>query len=144
MNELLLSKKRVFTDFALLVLRLFMGGTFLVYAIKKVQNFDNYVALFADKLDLPLPMLNLYLVIGFEGLGGILLIFGFLTRIVSIPLIVTMLTALFLVNLSNGFAASSFGVEVPLAYISILLVLFSFGAGSLSFDDKILTKKDGE
>ncbi|MGB6329661.1 MAG: DoxX family protein [Halarcobacter sp.] len=137
MIELLFNKKRVFEDFALLVLRVFMGGTFLVYAIKKVQGFDNYVVLFSDKLDLPFPMINLYLVMAVEGIGGILLIFGFLTRVISLPLIITMLVAFFLVNLGNGFAASNFGVEVPLAYISILFLLFSFGSGRISIDNKI-------
>ena len=48
-----------------------------------------------------------------------------------------MITALFLVNIGNGFAASNFGVEVPLAYISILFILVSFGAGKFSFDRKL-------
>ncbi|MFK2821447.1 DoxX family protein [Arcobacter sp. YIC-80] len=138
MFELLFNKKRVFEDLALLLLRLFMGGTFLVYAIKKVQGFDNYVVLFSDKLDLPFPMINLYLVMAVEGIGGILLILGVLTRFISIPLIFTMVVAFFLVNINNGFAASNFGVEVPLAYISILIVLFAFGSGKISVDDKLL------
>ncbi|MGA1940768.1 DoxX family protein [Arcobacter sp. YIC-310] len=141
MFELLFNKKRVFEDLALLLLRLFMGGTFLVYAIKKVQGFDNYVVLFSDKLDLPFPMINLYLVMAVEGIGGILLVLGVLTRFISIPLIFTMVVAFFLVNINNGFAASNFGVEVPLAYISILIVLFAFGSGKISVDDKLLKNK---
>lgn len=138
MKNILFGKQAIFGDFALLILRLFMGGTFLAYAIKKIQNFESYTTFFTDKLDLPLPMLNLYLVIGVEGLGGLLLIFGFLTRAISIPLIFTMIVALFLVNIDNGFAASKFGMEIPLAYISILSVLFALGAGKLSVDDKVL------
>lgn len=141
MKELLFSKQKVLVDFGLLVLRLFMGTTFIIYAIKKVQGFDNYVALFSDKLDLPLPLINLYLVMAAEGIGGFLLLIGVLTRLVSLPLILTMVGAFFLVNLSNGFAASSFGIEVPLAYIAILLVLFSQGAGKYSVDNLFLTKK---
>lgn len=141
MNKLLFNKQRVFEDWALLLLRFFIGGTFIVYATKKIQGFDNYVALFSDKLDLPLPLINLYLVIGVEGLGGLLLILGLFTRLISIPLIITMVTAFFLVNINNGFAASNFGIEVPLAYISILVLLFSFGAGKLSFDNKLLASK---
>ena len=143
MIELLFNRKRVLEDFALLVLRVFMGVTFVIYASKKIESFDKYVALFSDKLDLPFPLLNLYLVIGVEGIGGLLLIAGFLTRVVTIPLIITMISAFFLINLGNGFAASSFGVEVPLAYISVLIVLFSFGAGKYSLDGTTSkTKKD--
>lgn len=141
MNKLLFNNNKVFEDLSLLLLRIFMGVTFLIYATKKVQGFDNYVILFSDKLDLPFPLLNLYLVMAVEGLGGLLLILGLFTRFISIPLIITMVTALFLVNINNGFAASSFGVEVPLAYISILVVLFSLGAGKLSFDNKLLSSK---
>ena len=137
MNNLILKQKDKFQDYALLLLRLFMGITFIIYATKKIQNFDTYVTLFSDKLDLPLPLLNLYLVIGIEGIGGALLVLGIFIRLVSIPLILTMITALFLVNIGNGFAASNFGVEVPLAYISILFILVSFGAGKFSFDRKL-------
>lgn len=137
MNNLILKQKDKFQDYSLLLLRLFMGITFIIYATKKIQNFDTYVTLFSDKLDLPLPLLNLYLVIGIEGIGGALLVLGIFIRLVSIPLIFTMITALFLVNISNGFAASNFGVEVPLSYISILFILVSFGAGKFSFDRKL-------
>jgi len=141
LNKLLFTQKRVFEDLALLLLRFFIGGTFIVYAIKKVQGFDNYIILFSDKLDLPLPLFNLYIVTLLEGLGGLLLILGLFTRFISIPLIITMITAFFLVNLDNGFAASSFGTEVPLAYISILFLLFGFGSGKFSLDNKFLPSK---
>ena len=141
MIKLLFNKKRTLEDIALLVLRVFMGATFFIYASKKIQSYDNYVALFSDKLDLPLPLLNLYLVIGVEAIGGILLIAGFLTRIITIPLIITMITAFFLINLNNGFAASNFGIEVPLAYISILFLLFASGPGKYSIDG-VFSKTD--
>lgn len=139
MNNLLFSNKNILNDFALLILRLFMGSTFLVYAIKKIQNFDTYVVLFSDKLDLPFPLLNLYLVIFIEGIGGILLILGFLSRLTSIPLIFTMLVAMFTLNINNGFPASKFGVEINLAYISILFIIFALGSGKYSFDKKVLS-----
>ena len=144
MFKLLFSKKTVTEDFGLLVLRLFMGVTFMIYAGKKIGGFDGYVTFFSDKLDLPLPLLNLYLVIGIEGIGGLLLILGLFTRAITIPLITTMIVAFFLVNLEKGFAASNFGIEVPLAYISILILLFSFGPGKFSIDGKFSNtcKKD--
>jgi len=136
MIKLLFGKQTVIENFALLVLRFFMGATFIIYAAKKIAAFDNYVVLFSDKLDIPFPLLNLYLVIGIEGIGGLLLILGLLTRVAIIPLIITMITAFFLVNLGNGYAASNFGIEVPLAYISIMILLFSFGPGKYSIDKK--------
>ena len=83
-----------------------------------------------------MPLLNLYLVIAVEAIGGVLLLIGLFTRLATIPLIITMITALFLVNLEKGFAASNFGMEIPLAYISILFVLFAFGPGKFSLENK--------
>ena len=134
MNKLLESQRKALEDIALLVLRLFMGATFLAYGVKKITSFDNYVILFSDKLDLPFPLLNLYIVIAVEVIGGLFILVGFLTRATTIPLIITMITALFLVNINNGFAASKFGMEIPLAYIAILLVLFAFGEGKYGID----------
>jgi len=142
--KLLFNKNTVIEDFALLVLRFFMGVTFMIYASKKIDAFDKYLALFSDKLDLPFPLLNVYLVIGVESIGGLLLILGLLTRVAIIPLIITMVTAFFLINLGNGFAASNFGIEVPLAYISIMILLFAYGPGKFSIDGKFSNtcKKD--
>lgn len=134
MNSFLVNQKKVLEDWSLLLLRLFMGGTFLAYGIKKIGSFDNYVVLFSDKLDLPFPLLNLYIVIAVEILGGLFILIGFMTRLTTIPLIITMITALFLVNINNGFAASKFGMEIPLAYIAILFVLFAFGSGKYGID----------
>jgi len=133
-NNLLINQRKMLEDVSLLILRLFMGATFLAYGIKKITSFDNYMVLFSDKLDLPFPLLNLYIVIAVEILGGLFILVGFLTRVSTIPLIITMITALFLVNINNGFAASNFGMEIPLAYIAILFVLFAFGSGKYGID----------
>ncbi len=141
MLELLFSRKRVLEDFSLLLLRLFIGGIFFVYGVKKIQTFDNYVTLFADKIAMPFPIFNLYLVIFVEVVGGLMLIFGVLSRVASIPLIATMIVAMLTVNIHNGFPASKFGIELNLAYIAILLIIFSFGSGKVSVDNKILNSK---
>ncbi len=138
MLELLFSKKRVLEDLSLLALRLFIGGIFFVYGITKIKNFDNYVTLFADTIAMPFPIFNLYLVIFVEVVGGLMLIVGVLSRVVSIPLIITMFVAMLTVNINNGFSASKFGVEINLAYIVILFIIFAFGSGRFSVDSKIL------
>lgn len=130
-----------FEDISLLILRFFMGATFIRYAVVKVEKFDWYTNWFTDTLALPFPVLNLYIATIVEGLGGLLLILGFFTRAISIPLIFTMLVALFLVNINNGFPASKFGMEIPLAYISILLILLTSGAGKFSIDNKLTQEK---
>jgi len=64
----------------------------------------------------------------------ILLTLGWGTRIISIPLIVVMLVAIFTVHLSNGFVAAENGFEIPLYYELMLLVLLIHGGGKISID----------
>ena len=58
-------------------------------------------------LGLPFPELMVTLAAGAELLGGIALVFGFATRWVAIPLIATMLVAIFSVHWENGWLALS-------------------------------------
>ncbi|MDZ7778082.1 MAG: DoxX family protein [Bacteroidales bacterium] len=63
-----------------------------------------------------------------------LLLLGLGTRIISVPLIFTMLAAIFTVHIGNGFAAADNGFEIPLYYLLMLFVLMSYGAGKYSID----------
>jgi putative oxidoreductase len=82
-----------------------------------------------------------------EVLGGLAILAGALVAVVSIPLIVMMLVALFTVHLRYGFNAINTigltadgpqfgppGYEVNLLYIAGLLALILGGAGPFSID----------
>ena len=66
--------------------------------------------------------------------GAILLLLGIGTRIISIPLIIVMMVAIFTVHLGNGFEAGDNGFEIPLYYIIMLLTLLIYGGGKISID----------
>ncbi|MFO8000955.1 MAG: DoxX family protein [Marinilabilia sp.] len=123
-------------SFSLLALRLVLAYGFFQPAMNKVGNVSGIAEWFGS-MNYPLPLFNAYLATGTEVLGVILLTFGLGTRIISIPLIIVMLVAIFTVHLSNGFAAADNGFEIALYYGLMLLILLTHGAGKISLDHLI-------
>ena len=80
--------------------------------------------------------LSLLLAIFAEVICSILLILGLFSRISAIPLIITMLVAMFLVNAGQPFIVKEKAFVFLMTYIFILLV----GSGKFSID-ALLTKK---
>ena len=85
-------------------------------------------------MGIPLPSFMAYLVSSTEVAGIVLLTLGFLTRLVALPLMAIMLTAIFLVHLPHGFDCAQDGFEIPLYYLIFLGIFLSFGAGRFSLD----------
>ena len=123
----------------LLLLRLVLAYGFYNPAIMKWKNI-NGIAEWFNSMNYPLPTLNAYLAAATEAAGVILLLLGFATRLISIPLMFTMLVAIFTVHIGNGFEAGDNGFEIPLYYLLMLFVLFIAGPGKISLDN-FLTKK---
>ena len=74
----------------------------------KLAGIEDTIAWFGNPewgLGLPFPALMAYLAAYTEAGGAILLALGVATRWISIPLIVTMLVAIFAVHWDNGWAA---------------------------------------
>jgi len=125
---------------SLLFARLILSYGFYQPAMMKWQDIPS-VAEWFDSLGIPFPALGAYLASTAESAGVILLAVGFLTRWISLPLIVVMLVAIVSVHLENGFSASDNGFEIPLYYLLILLVLLVHGAGRFSMDCAIFGEK---
>jgi putative oxidoreductase len=120
-------------DVSLLAIRLVLAYGFYLPAIRKVQNMNDIIDWFAS-LGIPLPAFNAYLATSTELLGIILLTLGLGVRIITIPLIITMIVAIITVHGSHGFEAGNNGFEIPLYYILMLFALLTFGAGKYSID----------
>ena len=91
-----------------LALRLYLVPIFWMAGTQKIAGMDNTIEWFANPdwgLGLPYPGLLAYLAAYTEAIGALLLLIGLATRWVSIPLIVTMLVAIFAVHWPNGWAA---------------------------------------
>ena len=126
-------------DLALLFIRLVLAYGFFNPAVMKVKNLNDIISWF-DSLGIPLPTLNAYLATATEVLGVLLLTIGLGVRIITIPLMITMLVAIVTVHLSGGFEAGNNGFEIPLYYFLMLFLLLTHGAGKYSLDN-LLRKK---
>lgn len=130
-------------DIPLLLMRLVLAYGFYTAAAAKWSNIEA-VAEWFGSLGIPAPLLNTYLAASAEAAGVVLLTLGFASRIISIPLIITMIVAIATVHLHNGFEASENGYEIPLYYLIMLFTLLINGAGKISIDNflqKYLSRK---
>jgi len=123
-------------DLPLLLIRLVLAYGFYVPAMMKLDDVGA-IAEWFDSLGVPAPTFNAYLATFTEAAGVLLLSLGLGTRLIAIPLMVTMLVAIKTVHWENGFNASDNGYEIPLYYLVMLLLLLCSGPGRLSLDHLI-------
>ncbi len=91
-----------------LALRLYLVPVFWMAGTQKIANIDSTIEWFGNPdwgLGLPAPELLAYLAAYTEAIGALLLLLGLATRWISIPLMATMLVAIFAVHWGNGWAA---------------------------------------
>ena len=114
-------------------MRLILAIGFFGPAKMKLSNIDGIIQWF-ESMHMPLPALNAHLATATESLGVVLLVLGLGTRIISIPLLITMIVAIITVHLGHGFEAGNNGFEIPLYYIIMLFTLIVYGGGKYSLD----------
>lgn len=120
-------------DIPLLLIRLVLAYGFYNPAMMKIKDVASVIEWFKSS-EIPMPVLNAYLVTYTEFLGFIFLAFGFATRIISIPLIIAMIVAIKVAHWENGFNASDNGYEIALYYLVMLVLLLFTGPGRISLD----------
>jgi putative oxidoreductase len=120
-------------DLPLLLMRLVLAWSFFNPAKMKWADINSIGEWFGS-LGIPAPLLNAYLAASTEAAGVVLLVLGLGTRLIAVPLIITMLVAIKTVHWVNGFEAGENGYEIPLYYIIMLFTLFVSGAGKWSAD----------
>jgi putative oxidoreductase len=137
-------------------LRVLLGIGFIVHGFPKlfVPEGNVQFAAMLQQLGIPAPGLMAWVVGIVEFFGGLALIIGLATWLVSALLIVDMLVAMFTVHLGAGFLFMQVagttpegapvlgmpGVEVNLIYLAGLLALFVGGPGPLSVDERLQSK----
>jgi putative oxidoreductase len=121
-------------DLGLTILRAVVGAIFIAHGGQKLFVFglDGVAGGFAQ-MGIPMaavlgPMVGLL-----EFFGGIALIGGFLTRLVSLGLASTMIVAILQVHLPAGFFNPG-GIEFPLSLLGGSVMLAITGAGRWSVD----------
>jgi uncharacterized membrane protein YphA (DoxX/SURF4 family) len=106
--QALLNRTRAFDFLAPLALRLYLAPIFWMAGTGKFSAFEDTTAWFGNPdwgLGLPFPTLMAFLAASTETLGAIMLLFGLGVRWISIPLMFTMLVAIFAVHWQYGWQA---------------------------------------
>jgi len=151
LKEFVMNLKKMYIEFShlseylqslsLLFARVLVAYGFYEPAMMK-WNDIHAVAEWFGSMGIPFPILNAYMAASTEVAGVVLLTLGLFTRIISLPLIVIMIVAIVTVHIDNGFSAGNNGFEIPLYYMSFLLIFFSHGAGKFSLDRLIFGEKN--
>ena len=128
-------------------IRMILGVGFMVHGWAKWSRGPAAFAELLKQAHVPLPLANAWLVTLLEIFGGLALLMGAFVTIASVPLILSMLGAMFTVNIKYGFSAVNTigltpdgpqfgppGYEINLLYIAGLVALILGGAGPLSID----------
>lgn len=118
-------------DCGMFLLRLVVGIVFMVYGWNKIQGMEGTIGFFAS---LGLAPFFAYLVAWVEFLGGIALILGLYSRLVSYLLAIIVIVAILKVKWAMGFMG---GYESDLVLLAALLAIAWTGAGRYSLSTKL-------
>lgn len=121
-------------NLSMLILRLGVGLTLAFWhGMDKMMHFASYQSRFINFLGLG-SKISLALVIFAEFFCALLLVLGLFTRLATIPIIITMLVAIFMVHMPHGGLKE--GADA-LLYLLPTCVILLCGAGKISVDGMI-------
>lgn len=132
----------------LLPLRLVVGYGFIAHGAAKWSRGPEKFGKLLHVIGVPLPTPTAWMVTLVEVFGGLAIIAGAFVLVASIPLIVSMLVAMFTIQLQYGFSSVNTigltasgpifgppGYEINLLYIAALIAVALAGPGALSVDE---------
>ena len=125
----------------LTLIRVYLFFVFWYAGTGKIDNFDKFSG-YLGTLGVPLPDILSWMVILTEAGGAALLLVGLFVRWMSVPLLIVMFFAGYLVHYQNGWAHEANGIEFAAIYSLMILTLLCFGGGKyLSLDYWVSSKK---
>ena len=125
----------------LTLVRVYLFFVFWYAGTGKIDNFDKFSG-YLGTLGVPLPDILSWMVILTEAGGAALLLVGLFVRWMSVPLLIVMFFAGYLVHYENGWAHEANGIEFAAIYSLMILTLLCFGGGKyLSLDYWVSSKK---
>ena len=143
-----------YAGFGPLCIRLITGYGFMAHGWAKISRGTGGFEKLLTQAGVPFPHINAELAPYIELIGGFAILIGLHVFFVAIPLIVTMLVAMFFVQLGHGFSSVKTigltpegplfgppGYEINLLYIAGLVSLMFTGAGYFSVDGWKLRRK---
>jgi putative oxidoreductase len=142
---------QIYTDFLdclkspfLLIVRLYWGWQFFVAGKGKLVDLEK-VAGYFQELGIPFAKLNALMAGSTEMVGGLLLLLGLESRLVSVPLAFVMLVAYATAEqevLKNLFSdPDAFVTAAPFQFLFAVLLVLVFGPGKFSLDACITWKR---
>lgn len=115
-----------------LILRLGMGMLMLTHGYPKmIKLFSGGEITFTDPFGIGV-IISLTLAVFAEVICSVLIIVGYQTRLACIPLIITMLVAIFIIHSDDPFKRKELAILYTVAFTVIMLV----GPGRYSLDSK--------
>ena len=133
-------------DSKILFIRLIVGLIFISEGIQKYVIVTMLGPAFFKEIGFGHPMFWAYFAGAFEISCGILILFGLLTRIATIPLLTIMITAFITTKLplltTSGFWTFSHEYRIDFSLTLLLILLFIYGGGKWSVDSKILLSRN--
>lgn len=120
----------------LLILRLGFGGLMLTHGLPKIARLSASPIVFPDPLGVGSGLSLVLALIG-EVIAPVFIIIGLKTKLATIPAIVTMFVAAFVVHFNDPFSKK----EMALLYLFAFLVILLSGAGKYSVDAYLANKK---
>ena len=124
----------------LTLVRVYLFFVFWYAGTGKIDNFDKFSG-YLGTLGVPLPDILSWMIILIEAGGAALLLVGLFVRWMSLPLLIVMFFAGYLVHYQNGWAHEANGIEFAATYSLMILTLLCFGGGKfLSLDYWVSSK----
>lgn len=131
-NKVVVMKHIKCYQWAILILRLTLGFTFILHGGDKLLNLNKF-------LDFIVPLgvnkYMAYLAVFAEFIGGILMFIGFLTEIGALLVIPVMIGAIFVVHGTSKYFIHNQGFEYPFVLILLLIALIISGPGKFALWD---------
>jgi putative oxidoreductase len=139
-----------------LPIRLIIGYGFLEHGIAKLQKGPANFVEIVHAIGTPLPHLMAWLTIAVEVIGGAAMMLGAFVTLLSVPMAIVLLVAIFTVHIQFGFTSIKLmavtadgpkfgppGIETDLLYLAGLASLVMSGPGPLAIDGWIVKKLKG-
>jgi putative oxidoreductase len=121
---------------ALTLLRVAVGGIFIVHGAMKLDDIAGTTAGFA-KSGIPAPELAVYLAILGEFFGGVGLVLGAITPLSAMGPVLVMAGAIWFVHRGHGMLNQNHGWEWPLTLLLVCLFFAAHGPGPISVDELV-------
>lgn len=135
-------------NWAPLPVRLIIGYGFLDHGLAKLAKGPDKFVMIVDAIGVPMPHFMAWSAIWVEVLGGIAMMLGAFVTVISFPMAVVLLVALFSVHIQFGFTSIKLmavtaegpqfgppGIEADLLYLAGLASLLLSGPGPLAIDN---------